>query len=112
MAWPSLAELKQALGVTSDDSDSLLERALAAAIMQVKKDVSGSVADFEMEDFPLGPTPDLEQAALILAVMATKAPDAPYGVAAVFDVGGMRVAAEHPTYLSMLAGSRHDFGLR
>jgi hypothetical protein len=112
MAWPVLAELKQALGVTQSDSDALLERALAAAVMQVKKDVSGSVEDFETEDFPAGPTPDLEQAALILAVMATKAPDAPYGVAAVFDVGGMRVAAEHPTYLSMLAGSRHDFGLR
>jgi hypothetical protein len=43
--------------------------------------------------------------------MSVKAPDAPYGIAAVFDTGGLRVAHEHPTYQRMLAGHRHSFSL-
>ena len=53
----------------------------------------------------------VSQAALILAVQTLKAPEAPYGVAAVFDTGGLRVAAEHPTYQQMLLGERLAFGV-
>jgi hypothetical protein len=44
-------------------------------------------------------------------VMTAKAPDAPYGVAAVFDAGGMRVSSDHPTYQKLLSGYRHSFSL-
>jgi hypothetical protein len=109
--WPDLARLKQVLGVTSDTQDDLLDAALDAAIEQVQIDVSGSAATFDDTDYPDGPTASLAQAALLLAVMTVKAPDAPYGVAAVFDTGGIRVAAEHPSYLRMLVGQRKTFGL-
>ena len=57
------------------------------------------------------PNASTASAALILATMAVKAPDAPFGVAAVFDTGGLRVAAQHPTYLRMLVGNRRSFGI-
>jgi hypothetical protein len=46
-----------------------------------------------------------------LAVMVSKAPDAPYGIAAVFDTGGLAVAAQHPTYNRLLTGHRRSFGI-
>jgi Phage gp6-like head-tail connector protein len=96
--WPELEELKAELGVTSSSSDTVLERSLAAAIEQVTLDCGGEAI--------ASPTASQAQAALILAVMAAKAPAAPYGVAAVFDLGALRVAANHPTYLRLLSGQR------
>ena len=108
-AWPTLAQLKQQLGVDNTASDLTLQTALEAAIEQVQGDTADP-GEWDTE-FPDGPTASLSQAALILAVMSAKAPDAPFGVAAVFDMGGLKVAAEHPTYQRLLAEHRHSFGL-
>lgn len=114
-AWPTLEQLKQSLNVTTDVKDPVLTAALASAIEQVKIDVWGSASGFddELEESgtDLEVTDSLSQAALLLAVMVAKAPDAPYGIAAVFDTGGLRVATNHPTYQRLLTGHRRLFGV-
>jgi hypothetical protein len=100
--WPTLEELKAELGVTSSSSDAVLARSLAAAIDQVTIDCGGDPATAPIDD----PTSSQSQAALVLGVMVAKAPAAPYGVAAVFDSGALRVASQHPTYLRLLVGQR------
>lgn len=97
-SWPELEEVKSELGVTSSSSDTVLSRSLEAAIEQVTLDCGGEAID--------EPTASQSQAALILAVMAAKAPSAPFGVAAVFDLGALRIAATHPTYTRLLTGQR------
>lgn len=97
-SWPELEELKSELGVTSSSSDTVLTRSLEASIEQVVIDCGGEPIE--------EPTASQAQAALVLAVMVAKAPAAPYGVAAVFDLGALRVAANHPTYLRLLVGQR------
>lgn len=127
-AWPTVADVKSALGVTTDAKDGVITAAVGAAIEQVAVDLgyleivvtessgtftlSGTL-DPEEDSGPGTVTPSysLNQAALILAVMTVKAPDAPYGIAAAFDLGAVRVAAQHPTYLRMLVGQRSQFGL-
>jgi hypothetical protein len=97
-AWPTLEDVKARLGVTTSSADQTLQDALDAAVEQVTSDCGGvPITD---------PSASQSQAALVLAVMVTKAPDAPYGVAAVFDSGGLRVAANHPTYQRLLVGQR------
>jgi Phage gp6-like head-tail connector protein len=96
--WPTLEEVKAELGVTTSSSDAVLARSLEAAIEQVTSDCGGGAI--------AAPSASQSQAALVLAVMVAKAPAAPYGVAAVFDSGALRVSANHPTYLRLLAGQR------
>lgn len=136
-AWPTVAEVKQALGVSSDARDAVITAAVGAAIEQVAADIG--YIDIEVSEYQdafvldaaipvhrayyavndeedpevltITPSYSVSQAALILAVQTVKAPDAPYGVAAVFDTGGLRVAAEHPTYQQMLLGERLAFGV-
>lgn len=109
--WPTLDQLKLSLNVNTDARDSLLTPALAAAIAQVKIDCAGSPEAFDDASEGLEVTDSLSQAALLLAVMVTKAPDAPYGIAAVFDTGGIKVASNHPTYQRLLTGEHYDFGV-
>jgi hypothetical protein len=109
--WPTLTQLKQSLNVNTDARDAVLGDALAAAIDQVKIDCASSPEAFDDASEGLEVTYSLSQAALVLAVRVVKAPDAPYGIAAVFDTGGLRVAADHPTYTRLLTGSRHSFGV-
>jgi hypothetical protein len=113
--WPTLGQLKSSLAVNTDSRDGALSAALAAAIEQVKIDVWGDVDGFDTEleesGTELEVTSSLSQAALLLAVMVSKAPDAPYGIAAVFDTGGLTVAAQHPTYNRLLTGHRRSFGI-
>lgn len=132
--WPTVEQVKSSLGVTTDARDDLIRLALSAAIEQVGVDIgyqdiaveedSGSGLftltgfldndPYTDESEPVGeilPNNSLSQAALILAVMAVKAPEAPYGIAAVFDLGALRVAADHPTYRRMLTGSHERFGI-
>lgn len=112
MAWPTLAELKLQLGVTSSVKDDLIERALAAAVEQVKIDCLGSralAAGTDILDADV--TPSQEQAAMLLAVTTVKAPDAPFGVASVFDTGVFYAARQHPTYQRLLVGQRSSFGI-
>lgn len=91
------------MGIDSGDYDSVLAPALAAAIEQVHFDC-GLAEDAV-------PNASLSQAALLLAVTVSKSPDAPFGVAAVFDAGGLYVARMNPNYLRLLKGSRLSFGV-
>lgn len=132
--WPTVGEVKLVLGIDSDARDGVISSAVGAAIEQVLVDVGYYDISVTQESEPTGPftatgvlftadTDDLQpvfevvpshslnQAALILSVMAVKAPDAPYGVAAVFDLGGLQVASQHPTYTRMLTGHRLRFGI-
>lgn len=122
--WPTVDQLKLQLGVTTSERDDLISLGLAAAIEQVCIDLGyhditvalgdppSALGTFDDEDADtIVPAHSVAHAALILATMAVKAPDAPFGVAAVFDTGGLRVAAQHPTYLRMLVGNRRSFGI-
>lgn len=125
--WPTVEAVKLSLGVDVDTRDEQIASALAAAIEQVGIDLGYTdveVTEESPDAFVLAgvlapsttavevvPNNSISTAALILAVMAVKAPDAPFGVAAVFDTGGLRVAAQHPTYLRMLTGNRQAFGI-
>lgn len=62
VAWPTTAELKQRLDVTSDDWDDQLDRLLAAAIAETKSRVGDWVDDFDQPDEAVS------QSALELAV--------------------------------------------
>jgi hypothetical protein len=110
MVWPTLEEVKLQLGVTSSVKDDLIERGLNAAILHVKIDCIGSRAIEDGDDIT-APSDAQSQAALLLAVMCIKAPDAPYGVATVFDTGAFYVARQHPTYQLLLVGQRSSFGV-
>ena len=114
MAWPTLEELKSELGITSTtlppEREVILTRALAAAIEQVLVDCYGTAPVVD----PLitwEPSSSQEAAALLLAVKVTKAPSAPFGVAAVFDSGGLYVASRDPQYRRLLKGQRQAFGV-
>lgn len=133
MEWPTLAELKQALGVKTDDRDLVLSRALTAAIEQVCTDLGYSdVTVAEDSDSPpvvvadgwyrldeddehdvvtIVPNASQSAAALLLAVSVAKAPEAPFGVAAIFDMGGIYVARQNPNYVRLLKGGRVRFGV-
>ena len=125
--WPTVAAVKRSLQVDTDTRDEDIAAALAAAIEQVGwslgyQDVevieeSGGgfvllgTLDPDVDVDEVVPNASVSQAALIATVMVVKAPDAPFGVAAVFDTGGLRVAAEHPTYQRLLVGNRQSFGI-
>lgn len=102
--WPTLDALKRALGVTTTDRDADLQAALDASVEQVEADCDIPYREEAGEVVLVSGS--MSQAALLLAVVITKAPDAPYGVAAVFDTGGLTVAATHPTYTRLLAADR------
>lgn len=98
--WPDLGALKRALGVTDSSRDADLTLALDAAREQTQLDAGIATP---------APSASLAQASLVLAVMIMKAPDAPYGIAGVFDQSAVRIAADHPTYQRLLAGQRLKF---
>jgi hypothetical protein len=116
LAWPTLEELKSELGITATTlpptREVILTRALDAAIEQVLIDCYGVAGPLEVEP-PIAfiPTASQEAAALLLAVKVTKAPSAPFGVAAVFDAGGLYVAARDPQYRRLIKGQRTSFGV-
>lgn len=134
--WPTVESVKQSLGATTSARDGLIGFAVAAAIEQVATDLgyrdilveedsesgneghyilTASVPNWETDEWEdpaeIDPNHSLSAAALILAVMVLKAPEAPYGIAAAFDLGAVRVAADHPTYARLLTGSRQRFGV-
>ncbi len=108
--WPDANAVKRRLGITnaSAEQEADVELALDAAIEQVLFDVG---RDPDVDSGEVLPTPSLAQAALLLAVSCFKAPDAPYGIAAVFDTGGLYVARDHPSYQRLLVGARETFGV-
>lgn len=108
MDWPTVDELKRRLGIRTSDSglDTDAGNALDAAIEQVILDTGWDVDEDSGE---LEVTASLHEAALLLAVATYKAPEAPFGVAAVFDMGGIYVARQNPNYQRLLVGQRLRF---
>lgn len=135
MAWPTVEELRRALGVSgsvSSDLDAALAVGLGAAIEGVCADLGytevivtdpdgtpaavGQPEAYDDPDDPPDPvtiTPNysMQQAALLLAVKAFKSTDAPFGVAAVFDAGAVYVARQDPNYRKLLVGNRVRFAV-
>ena len=123
--WPSLDDLKRELGVALADTtaDATLTSALAAATELVITDTGRDEASVALlEDryeafLPSWVMPELvitealRQAALLMAVTIAKAPEAPYGIAAVYDTGAVAILRNHPTYLKLIKGSRVSFGV-
>lgn len=100
--WPDLARLKRELGVTQVLTDADLTQVIEAAIEQVIIDVGEDVES---------PSASLAEAAVLLAVIINGGPDAPHGVATVFDTGGIYVASQHPGYKRLLKGAAVGFGI-
>jgi hypothetical protein len=127
--WPTLTLLKQTLGVDRDDKDTLLEQALGAAIEGVVNDCGGDPVEVSFsggsptvslvdaspaEDYvpvEIDVTSKLAQAALHRAVTVYKGPEAPFGVAGIFDTGGIYVSRRDPTYMWLIKGHRERFGI-
>lgn len=110
MPWPSATQVKRRLGITSDSSgiDEDVALALDAAIEQVLLDVG---RDPDEDSGEVVPNASLQAAALLLAVSCFKAVDAPHGIAAIFDTGGLYVARQNPHYQRLLVGQRETFGV-
>lgn len=117
--WPTVDQVKRRVGISRSDADvdADVELALGAAIDTVREDcrgwLDGTFPPADAEDPPVAREPDakLASAALLLAVGTYKAPDAPLGVAGVFDVTAIRVSRQHPNYLELLRGRRTNFGI-
>lgn len=101
--WPDAAQVKRRLGITRNDAESNadVQLALDTAIETVQQDAAEWLAD-------QGDTPDarLASAALLLAVVSYKAPDAPHGVAGIFDTAAIAVRDQHPAYQELMRGHR------
>ena len=74
MAWPTTAELKQRLDITSDDWDDHMDRLIASGIAWVK----GQVGDWD-EDMD-SPSDVLSQSALERAVELAQSGPVPEGM--------------------------------
>ncbi len=111
--WPTAEKIRTVLGMGDAQEPELVADAREAAIEQVKIDVAGSAATFDDEaaDPPYAVTASLASAALLLAVRILKSPEAPFGVAAVFDGGGLYVAKQDVNYQRLLKGHRRRFGM-
>ena len=108
--WPDEDAVKRRLGITSASTDLEADVTLAldAAIEQVKLDTG---ADWDADSGIPEISASLAEAALLLAVACYKAPDAPHGIAAIFDTGAIMVASQDPRYWRLLTGSRERFGI-
>ena len=110
--WPTPEELAAQLGLTYDQLPADRQQAVAdanqAAIEQVIFDVAAPEAD---PPEPLVPTLSLKRAALLLGVNVMAAPNAPFGIAQIFDIGALYVARENPNYTRLLHGHRQAFGV-
>jgi hypothetical protein len=125
--WPDLATVKQVLGADRSDKDNLIEAALASAIEGVVADCGGSPVEVEFgsdgeamvtltdpsaeEPIEITVTSKLARAALHRAVTVYKGPDAPFGVAGIFDSGGIYVSRYDPIYQWLLKGNRQKFSV-
>ena len=117
--WPTEALIRNAIGMGATAEPEAVTNARLAAIEQVKIDVSGSVEAFDAEDDPEADPPyvaptvtdSLSAAALLLAVRVLKSPEAPFGVAAIFEGGGLYVARQDVNYQRLLKGHRRSFGI-
>jgi hypothetical protein len=94
MAWPDAVELKQVLDITSDDWDETVDRVLASAIAQVKRDVG------YWDEYVDEPDDKLSQAALRMGELIGTRPNG--------DTTGL---SSDPTYRELLTGHRRVFGI-
>jgi hypothetical protein len=92
VAWPTTAELKQRLDITSDDWDDQLDRLLAAAISTTKQRIGNWVEDYDRPDEAVS------QSALELAVELAQ-------------TGSDAVSATTSKSRSLLYGQRRRFGI-
>jgi len=92
--WPTAAELKQVLDVTSDDWDDTLDGVLAAAIIKVKKDVG------HWDDAVDEPDDSLNRAALRMAELMALKPEV-----------ATAVRSRDLAYQAYLFGHRRAFGV-
>lgn len=108
--WPDAEMVKRRLGITATSSgiDEDVALALDAAIEQVILDTG---FDSDQDSGTVEPTASLAEAALLLTVSCYKAPDAPHGVAGIFDTGGIYVARQNPHYQRLLVGQRTRFAI-
>lgn len=117
--WPDVDQVKRRLGITRDDAgiNADAQLALDAAVETVQADcaawLEGSFPPADAQDPLVERDPDakLASAALLLAVSCYKAPDAPHGIAGVFDTAAIAVRDQHPQYQELLRGHRADFGI-
>jgi hypothetical protein len=99
-SWPAVSDVVSVLGLPAGTTSDVLEAATAAAADMVRIDTGWTDSD------PVSVPPALWSAALLAAVVTLKAPEAPHGIASVFDVGALHVARDHPTYRRLLRGMR------
>ena len=92
VAWPTTAELKQRLDVTSADWDDQLDRVLAAAITMTKQRIGNWVDDYD------APNEQVSQSALELAVELAQ-------------TGELAVSNPVSKSRSLLYGLRRRFGI-
>jgi hypothetical protein len=97
--WPTSAELKQRLDITSDDWDDQLARLLAAAIAQTKQRVGDWVEDFDQ------PNEAIAQSALELAVELSATRDE------FARIRGTDVLVDRSKSKQLLMGHRRRFGI-
>lgn len=118
-SWPDVSQVKRRLGITRDDAgtNADVQLALDAAIETVEQDAADWLAGTWPADQAADPAeprePDarLASAALLLCVSCYKAPDAPHGIAGVFDTAAIAVRDQHPQYQELLRGHRSSFGI-
>lgn len=90
--WPTTAELKQRLDITSDDWDDQLDRLLAAAITETKQRIGEWVEDYDRPD------ESIAQSALELAVELAQ-------------TGSDAVSSPTSKSRALLYGQRRRFGI-
>lgn len=90
--WPTRAELKQRLDITSDDWDSQLDRLLAAAITATKHRMGDWVEPYDR------PSEQVSQSALELAVEMAQS-------------GAEAISAVASKSRALLYGQRRRFGI-
>lgn len=111
------SDLLGAAGLSSGTDYYVISDGLTANRLKVSATEGGAAVDITT-DLEAGfvravivPTPSLSEAALLLTVAQYKATDAPHGVAAIFDTGGIYVARQNPHYQRLLVGQRERFGV-
>jgi hypothetical protein len=118
-SWPAAEDVKRRIGISRDDAgvNSDVQLALDSAIETVSMDAAGWLdgswpADDATDPVtPREPDARLASAALLLAISCYKGPDAPFGVAGVFDTAAIAVRDQLPQYVELMRGHRSDFGI-
>lgn len=109
--WPTEDEVRAALGMGANTEPETVTGALEAAKEQVAIDVGRAIVEADPAEDEVLLTNSLSRAALLLAVRILKSPEAPFGIAAIFDGGGIYVAKQDVNYQRLIKGHRRRFGI-